>query len=788
MKPSAKVASLLSKYTRIRTADLSGSVDLDFKKVSREIPPHVLGPNIARAFGSQETPSLSKIVAEWYKSSKKRERIELFGFLSQSITSSGLARSVFRPNLIADLETGDVSAQEIERIIASVEAIHPQVNDLLAVHFANEPKAMQTLDRGVQGEILRNLAENTADVVASIDLQSQAPSVEEVTKDSPPSAQGPAPPPRYLCVNLFEEQAEWQKGSEFDPGQFFRKNKCCLAEISVRLKPTGVVPATERKPLRAPEQKTDVELLVTAQSDDFKISPRVATVVLPPSGDSKSNPLFRIQPLRVSTSADDRLKIRFRIFYKYNLLQTLTLRGGALSELDDDEEVSYKPPKIDLGYNQIQEDANDFDLMAPRSLHIEVDPAGDQYELTFTFGRKEAAGELAIHARVLLNSAQLAGEIAGARKVLFEISSSETLGKGVDGDRLEFRDQLGRLGDEGRKLWSLLFNRGKGQEITTVGEWLKENPLPIGSTIQVTMAEDAAAFVFAWGLLYDGAKPAYSGKGFWGIRYIIEQRVLRPQPLTLPLMPMASVPRPIEIGAMYWQFSQTPDQQKYLLGLLAIAKRAKLALDAPINDAKGAKKCLSAGSSDILYFFTHGYTGLPNGETFGVTVQDFMDLYRKLPKDSSTQQAWRYDAERIEQKLFRSDQSWIELSSGRLELDDLYNDVSQLPLSPFVILNMCDSAQITPTLSKSFIDFFLTRHARAIVGTECSIRPVFADFVGRSLIYSLMSAKPIGGALRTIRVEAFRKRNLLGLAYTLFGSADAAIDPSLFVQDKLTNL
>jgi hypothetical protein len=604
----------------------------------------------------------------------------------------------------------------------------------------------------------------------------EPPLAEEVTVEVAPNIQESAPAPRYLCVSLFEEEAEWKKGPEFNRDQIFRKNKWCLAEVSVRLKPTGVLPAAERKPLRTPEQKDDVELLVTAQSDDFEISPRVATVTLPPSGNSTKDPIFRIRPLRASNSADDRLKIRFRIFYKYNFLQMLTVRGGALSEFDDGEVTSYKPPGIDLGFYDIQNDVNDFDLMGPRSLHIEINPAGDQYELTFTFGRKGIAGELAVHARVFLTSTQLASEISGARKALFRISSSETLGRVIQGDRLEFGDHLKDLADEGIKLWSLLFNRGEGQEITTIGDWLRQNPLPVGSTIQVTMAAGATAFVFAWNLLYDGEKPAYSGKGFWGIRYVIEQRVLHP----FPLFPMTTRGRPVEIGAMYWQFSQTPNQQKYLLNLLALAPKAKLALGAPIDDAKSAKQCLNARSSDILYFFTHGYTGLPNGETFGVTVQDFLELYRKLPKGSATQQAWQYDAERIEQKLFTSDESWIELSSGRLLLEDLYTEVPSLPLSPIVILNMCDSAQVTPTLSKSFIDFFLTRRARAIVGTECSIRPVFADLVGRSLIHSLMSAEPIGCALRKIRVQAFRHRNLLGLAYTLFGSADSALDPSLF--------
>jgi hypothetical protein len=665
----------------------------------------------------------------------------------------------------ARIDTNEDVIVPIFRWLAEAPAIREWARAALAYRLIGAERSIQIDGNGSQGE------QGTT--------EAEPPLVEEVTVEDAPNIQDTAPAPRYLCVGLFEEEGEWTKGPEFDRGQIFRKNKWCLAEVSVRLKPTGVLPATEPKPLRTPEQKDDVELLVTAQSDDFEISPRVATITLPPSGNSKKDPIFRIRPLRASGSADDRLKIRFRIFYKYNFLQMLTVRGGALTEFDDGEVASYAPPRIDLGYYDIQTDVNDFDFMGPRSLHIEINPAGDQYELTFTFGRKGQTGELVVQARVFLTSTQLAGEISGARKVLFGISSSETLGKEVPGDKWEFDDHLKALADEGIKLWSLLFDRGEGQEITTVGDWLRQNPLPIGSTIQVTMAANASAFVFAWNLLYDGRKPKYSGKGFWGLRYVIEQRVLHP----FPLSPVATTTtRPIEIGAMYWQFSQTPDQQNYLRGLLALAKNAKLALGAPIDDAKSAKQCLAAGSSDILYFFTHGYTGLPNGETFGVTVQDFLELYKTLSEQSATRQAWRYDAERISQKMFTSDQSWIELTSGRLQLDDLYTEVPRLPLSPLVILNMCDSAQVTPTLSKSFIDFFLTRRARAIVGTECSIRPVFADFVGRSLIYLLMSAEPIGCALRKIRVQAFRHRNLLGLAYTLFGSADSALDPSLFTR------
>jgi hypothetical protein len=96
---------------------------------------------------------------------------------------------------------------------------------------------------------------------------------------------------------------------------------------------------------------------------------------------------------------------------------------------------------------------------------------------------------------------------------------------------------------------------------------------------------------------------------------------------------------------------------------------------------------------------------------------------------------------------------------------------------------MCDSAQVTPSLTQSFIDFFLRRRASAVVGTECSVRPVFADFVGRELLPDLLRGKPIGQALLGLRQKAARRKNLMGLAYTLFGAAEATPWPNLLPED-----
>jgi hypothetical protein len=200
-------------------------------------------------------------------------------------------------------------------------------------------------------------------------------------------------------------------------------------------------------------------------------------------------------------------------------------------------------------------------------------------------------------------------------------------------------------------------------------------------------------------------------------------------------------------------------------------------LNGPIDTAVSALACLNAYTSDLVYFYTHGYTGLPNAERYGFSVQDFMKVYDKLPPE--TKKALRYTYDDIQNKQFDSDRSYIELSSGRILLDDLYKRFAKLPQRPIVVLNMCDSAQIIPSLSRSFIQFFLSRQARAVLGTECPIRPVFADYAGRALVKALLEGVPIGRALLNVRRDAAAQNNLLGLAYTLFGSADAGFQTAI---------
>ena len=88
----------------------------------------------------------------------------------------------------------------------------------------------------------------------------------------------------------------------------------------------------------------------------------------------------------------------------------------------------------------------------------------------------------------------------------------------------------------------------------------------------------------------------------------------------------------------------------------------------------------------------------------------------------------------------------------------------------------------TTSLSDSFVDFFLDRGARSVIGTECPITVEFADAFSESLFRGLLHGHSIGKAMLDARRDAFARRNPLGLAYTLFGSASAAFAPPVLAE------
>jgi hypothetical protein len=96
------------------------------------------------------------------------------------------------------------------------------------------------------------------------------------------------------------------------------------------------------------------------------------------------------------------------------------------------------------------------------------------------------------------------------------------------------------------------------------------------------------------------------------------------------------------------------------------------------------------------------------------------------------------------------------------------------------MLNMCESAQLTPSLSESFFHFFLDRGARAVIGTECPMTVEFAHPFAARFLGEVFAGRPVGDALLETRRHFLKLNNPLGLAYTLFGQATVAFEPPRF--------
>jgi hypothetical protein len=802
--------TIINRYAGESASIPAARINRDFRIAIVATASEVVADVLATTIRSPKTPAFPEVLVELYENSPKAVRADLFNIIIDAMPEAEplLPRRLRRRRRrFTAQHVVDVTGLDIKMFGEAIEPM-PSVFDAVSSFYARHYRPLLKLPTDFQRNLLTNyssagrhiaLAQNVVEpdfatknfeITDNLAIDSGEPPTTvkpQVAEGQEPDRALMAPPrPRYASVRVFREAASaGLRGPELAAKEPFKMGQTYQLEVSVRVQPVGLKPPAKPRRLREPRQLAPVDILVVAWPDDFDIDQPVSSLTLPPLGDSTHQAKFRIKAKSVSQSAEDLKSIRIMLYYRYNLIESLIVQGEVVRPIDDDTSRFglTAPLQLDYGRQRLA-DHNDFDTMTPSELNVTVEARNQTFTMRFVANR--GPNELlSLIAPVTLNFGQLNNAIAGARKALLKVSSSATLGDQVDGDQFEYEEHLKELSRQGKKLWTLLFDQGPNAAITEVGRLLKREPLATGRKIQVSIEENASAFAFAWALLYDGLGEV-AVDGFWGIRYVIEQRLVRyvaPEPPQPPTEPR------FELGTMYWKFSQAESQQAYFTHLLGMASQpVKLAHGLPIDDAETARGYLRACTSQVIYFYTHGYTGLPDGQNFGVTPKDFALLYESLPKDSPTRKAWQNLYDDVQRRTYESDESWIQLTFGRLKLLDLDQEVGALPSSPVVILNMCDSAQVTPVLTESFIDFFLKRGAQAVLGTECSIRPVFADFVGRQLVADLLQARTVGQALRRIRETAARRRNLLGLAYTLFGAADAAPWPCLLTEQAVNNL
>jgi hypothetical protein len=124
-----------------------------------------------------------------------------------------------------------------------------------------------------------------------------------------------------------------------------------------------------------------------------------------------------------------------------------------------------------------------------------------------------------------------------------------------------------------------------------------------------------------------------------------------------------------------------------------------------------------------------------------------------------------------------NDESWIHVGGGEIKESRLRQKNFFSKRRPLIFLNMCQSAELVPSLSSGFVRVFLDKNACAIVGTECPMTAVFAHEFAKQTFDHLLNGAGIGTALWEARRYFLSPqfRNPLGLAYTLYGRAAARL-------------
>jgi hypothetical protein len=565
-----------------------------------------------------------------------------------------------------------------------------------------------------------------------------------------------------------------------------------ILEVSVRVHPTGIpVKGSERRPVSEPGSETPVTVLVTAEVEDnslVRIEESVRKLTLPPLGDSSENARFLVQTQRPSARQDDLARIRIRLFYGFNLLEVATVSAEILPRLADETRPRWGLEQpIWAEQERLERAYNDFGNLLPRQMNIHITAREQGYQFTFTFPNLANQGpEVSVFsAPVRLARTDLEDDLLAVRKIWLSIAHSQTLLRQLEGDPDEFIDQVRRLAKAGRDLWVKLFKRERNSSIYLIGQWLEEHPLPQDGLIQISIDREAHSFVFPWALLYDRPIPLEKWalpdlEGFWGLRYCIEQQLQLDDLMAGSDAPI-QVQDPMKLAFMLWKEFPNADQMQALIDDLQLNAGGKLVVSGPITRASDCVALLRQCDAQILYFYSHGYTRQRREDVgVGLDLQTFTQFIESLPDGDQRRTIFQPLYERIQKKEYETGDSWIELSSGVLYLRDLYDTVEKISQSPLVILNMCESAQVTPSLADSFIHFFLDRSARAVLGTECPMTIYFAEPFAARLLPDILRGAQVGQAVLDARRFYMDSKNPLGLAYTLYGQATVSFQPPRF--------
>ncbi|MGQ9598174.1 MAG: hypothetical protein ACUVWZ_02035 [Anaerolineae bacterium] len=512
-------------------------------------------------------------------------------------------------------------------------------------------------------------------------------------------------------------------------------------------------------------QEKEAHLYVSISSQDFAIPEPTRQLRLPKEGSTETIHI-QLEPLHRSHGSD-LATLDVYLYYRTYLVQTFRVEVQVVAA--NEAASSARPQSAELTHARTT-DFPQMEKLPPREMSLTITRNGaDRYRFTFLIDpdlMDHASADKAIElsCSVHLTRDDLTHLITKARRQLYNVAQIF--------DLLQVRDEQAyqratrALARVGRQLYLKLFESSSARALR---DWI-EASLPEGSTIQIV--DLAGDFVFPWSLVYtdqpwDDDKPIDVAK-FWGWRYklvILTSSLLDNYRQAEPVI---STDEPLRISIGLHERLIGADKQKAFFADLA-SRTGHRVMPEILTNRRVMSHALTDADRDLYYFFCHGYT-----ERIATDIQLDIDLVAHFARTATENLASRSQSIRDHlDDLFDVSDSWIRLTRGRLPLAMLKETVpDSFSRHPVVFLNMCESAQVLPSLSDGFVPFFIQRGARAVIGTECSMNTLFADDFARAFLTRFFQGEAVGDILLALRRHYLAQGNPLALAYTLYCDAD----------------
>jgi hypothetical protein len=557
----------------------------------------------------------------------------------------------------------------------------------------------------------------------------------------------------------------------------------------------GEAPAIAEPPQESP-QGTWLHISLFWDEHEFDIPEPTQRLLLPPSGDSQPVQ-FQVTPRRQTFGPQDRASLDVHIYYRCNLVQSWKVqvevsRQGQPAQSDSPQAARLLTART-ADYLSVEE-------VGPRHLSLTIDRAPNgtyHFDIVVRAGATagEQGDEIRLPCRINLRREDLAHLITKARRQLYNIARSPDYLLNVSGSPTAYRQSMRALATIGRQLYHKLFRpRDRDSSAAALEEWIRAGNLKPDSTIQIV--DRAGDFVFPWALVYEGnpwREREIDPHGFWGARYQIEifsESLAERYSQDTPVIEAQQ----LSLGVGLYDHLRGARQQRAYFRRLSSSAGEQVKMNV-FNKLESLQQILQDPDQHLLYFFCHGFT-----ERMAADIQLGDDLvagfrawYESLPQE---QRSGMDKAMSHADALFDVSDSWLQLTDGTAPLtmmeDTLFDAEAQFRNGPLVFLNMCESAQVLPSLSDGFIPFFIAHGARGVIGTECPMTATFADPFAQEFFRRFFTGQPVGRILLDLRRELLNmdtdeegnpSGNPLALAYTLYCDADLRLAEGLQLPD-----